>query len=252
MRNQERVAKIMARRGMCSRREAERLIAAGQVVVDGAPVTVQGTRCRHDSRIELGATGRRWMDRRLSILVHKPAGIVSTQPEGDQVPAWRLLRRDNHHGHAGHADPAAVARVLRHPYYLHVCGRLDRESRGLLVCSQDGTVARRITGTSLPKRYLVRVDRRVDRRLVERLRALRFLDGRPLKAMGVRSRGGERLEFTLREGRRHQIRRACREVGCEVVDLLRTAIGPWELGDLPEGWWRVLDADEAGRLGSSQ
>lgn len=246
MQQRQRVAKVMARRGMCSRREAERLIDAGAVEVDGTRVEVQGSTCRPDAEIQIVGRGRRWMADKVTVLLHKPRGVVSTQPEGDQVPAWKLLTRERYHG----GEDPRCARVLERPYYLHVAGRLDRDSSGLLVLSSDGLVVRALTARrSVDKVYQVRLDRAVDDAQLRSLRGAITLDGRPLRRMRVMRLGRDRLRFELVEGRRHQIRRACRLFGLEVTELARTRVGPWRLDDLPEGRWRLADdATVAGLL----
>src|SRR5262245_43252698 len=90
----ERVAKIMAHRGLCSRREAERLIAAGEVRVNGVVMREQGCKAPLDAEIVLGAAAHAELDAKLTVLLHKPVGVVSTLPEAGQTPAWRLLRRE--------------------------------------------------------------------------------------------------------------------------------------------------------------
>lgn len=235
----------MARRGLCSRREAERLIEAGQVLVDGEPVREQGVKAAIDARIEIAELGQGWLAERVTVLMNKPPGIVSTQPEGAQVPAWKLLTRDRLWRAGGEAPAAAVARVLDKPWFMNVCGRLDKDSRGLLVLTQDGVLQKLITGSGkLVKRYRVEVRGDITPDQVQKLNGRMVLDDQPLRPMKVRRIGRGILVFELREGRKHQIRRCCEMVALEVKDLQRTDIGPWCLGLLPEGQWRVLDAGE--------
>lgn len=241
----ERVAKIMARRGMCSRREAERLIGAGQVLVDGQVMREQGCKAALNARIELADMGQGWLDNQVTVILNKPVGVVSTQPEGGQVPAWKLLTREHLHGSG---DPAAIERVLAHPYYLNVAGRLDKDSRGLLVLTQDGVLARRLTCGSIAKVYQVAVDRDPTPEQIDAMRGQRELDGKALRPMQIRRRGPRQLRFELREGRKHQIRRVCEQAGLRVTDLERVAIGPWRLDDLPLGRFRLLTSDELARL----
>lgn len=233
-----RVAKIMADRAMCSRREAERLIAAGSVRVNGKVIDQQGTKVAPEARIEIVGIGERWMADKVAVLLHKPLGIVSTQPEGEQVPAWRLLTGERLHGAA---DPDVVRRVCREPWHLAVAGRLDQDSHGLLLLTTDGVLARQVTGGhEWTKVYRVTVDRPVSDLVLARLNGPRRLDDKPLLAMKVRRLEERLLSFELREGRKHQIRRVCREEKLTVKDLLRISIGPFTLGDLPEGRWRVV------------
>jgi len=242
-----RLAKLMADRALCSRREAERLIAVGSVRVDGRVIDQQGFKVGSQSRIEIVGVGERWLADKVAVLLHKPLGIVSTQPEGDQVPAWRLLTSARLYGAA---DPDVVRRICCAPWHLAVAGRLDQDSRGLLLLTSDGVLARRVTGGhEWTKVYRVTVDRPVSDCTLERLNGRRCLDGKPLLAMSVRRLGERLLRFELREGRKHQIRRVCREEKMTVNDLLRLSIGPFALGDMPEGRWRMVAAvpDLSGR-----
>jgi len=242
----QRVAKLMAQRGMCSRREAERLIAAGQVLVDGELRRETGVQAAVDVDIRLADIGREWMAGLLTVLLNKPAGVVSTQPEGRQRPAWQLLTPENFHGSP---DPELLERVCAKPYQFAVAGRLDRASRGLLVMTQNGVLARRITGGGeLRKRYVVTFSRSVPEAAITRLRGRFTLDGKQLKPMRVERVDARRLRFWLVEGRKHQIRRCSEEAGLEIDDLLREAVGPWTLDGLPPGCWRVLGEDEIAAL----
>lgn len=246
----ERVAKILAHRGVCSRREAERLIEAGHVTVDGVVVRDQGTKAALDATITIAPAGTDALEAKATVLIHKPVGVVSTQPEPGQTPAWKLLQRRTLHGPAAEAT---LARILERPDSLSVAGRLDRASRGLLILTQDGAVARRIIhGHGVEKSYLVRTAEPVTDAQVRKLRAPQALDGQPLLAMQVERCGDRALRFGLREGRKHQIRRLCRRVGLTVTDLFREAVGPFEIGSLPEGHWRLARADELERLADTE
>ena len=131
--------------------------------------------------------------------------------------------------------------ACREPWHLSVAGRLDQDSRGLLLLTSDGVLARRVTGGhELTKIYRVMVDRPVNDLVLKRLNGPRRLDNKPLLAMSVRRLGERLLQFELREGRKHQIRRVCREEKLTATDLLRLSIGPFILGDLPEGRWQVV------------
>jgi 23S rRNA pseudouridine2604 synthase len=241
-----RVAKLLARRGVCSRREAERLIDAGLVSVDGVTVREQGAKALPDAHIDVAADAITRLAARLTIALHKPIGIVSTLPEPGQTPAGRLLTAD----HADRSvDGATAARVAAHPQAFSVAGRLDRASRGLLIMTEDGTVARRIIGgAGVEKCYLVRTAEPPSDAQIRKLRGSLRLDDRPLRSMRVDRVAENQLRFVLVEGRKHQLRRVCRRVGLTVVDLLRLAVGPIRLGDLPEGRWRVVSASELDRL----
>lgn len=242
----ERVAKLMAARGLCSRREAERLIDAGCVLVDGAPVVAQGAKAAADADIRITDAGQHLLGGRATVLLHKPVGIVSTQPEPGQTPAWTLLRAASRRGPS---DAAREREVLAEPQSLSVAGRLDRASRGLLVLTQDGTVARRIIGgQGVEKAYLVRTSEPASDGQVRKLNGPMRLDGQPLLPMRVERHDPQTLRFVLVEGKKHQIRRVLRTVGLEVADLLRIAVGPLALGDLPAGCWRLATDAEIAAL----
>jgi len=236
---EQRVAKIMAQRGMCSRREAERLIEVGSVQVNGVVMREQGCKAPYDAEIILNAHGSRRLAAHTTVVLHKPVGIVSTQPEEHQTAAWTLLTADRAWGDN---DGEALSRVLAKPWTMAVSGRLDLESRGLLLLTQNGVLAKRLTGgNSVSKHYLVSVDRQVRPEDLQRLRGAWTLDGHDLLPMQVNQAGPRELRFSLIEGRKHQIRRVCLECGLEVVDLLREGIGPWRLGKLPEGHFQIVD-----------
>jgi len=241
-----RISKLMAERGLCSRREADAYIERGLVFVNGEKVTQLGTRADADAVITLAGEARAQQARQATILLHKPVGVVSTQPEKDQTPAWKLVTRARVHGAV---DPALLARIVAKPWTLAVAGRLDRASRGLLVMTQDGTVARRIIGgQGVEKCYLVRTVEPATDQQIHKLRGRLVLDDEPLQPMRVERVADDTLRFVLVEGKKHQIRRLCRRFGLEVVDLFRTAIGPLAIGELPEGGWRVARPEEIERL----
>ena len=173
--------------------------------------------------------------------MNKPVGVVSTQPEGAQVPAWKLLIRANAEGQV----PAEVMeRITAQPWYFSVTGRLDKDSRGLLIMTQDGVLAKQITaGHRFTKHYEVQCSESVKSAQIEQLRAIRHLDEKTLKPMVVTRMGDKALRFQLVEGRKHQIRRACQQVGLHVTDLLRTQIGPVKVGKLNTGHWRLAATD---------
>lgn len=245
----QRVSKILARRGICSRREAERLIAAGQVTVDGEVVREQGTRARWDASIEVAQEASRELAARITVALHKPAGYVSAAPEPGQLAACDLLTADR--AFAG-VDADGVRRVVAAAGRLAVAGRLDRASRGLLILTEEGVLARALVGGhGVVKSYQVVVSSDVADSQIARLNRPMCLDERRLLPMRVRRSGVRALHFQLVEGMKHQIRRCCRHVGLEVVDLLRDAVGPVRLDALPEGRWRTLSPAELEALRAS-
>jgi 23S rRNA pseudouridine2604 synthase len=243
---EQRVAKIMASRGLCSRRQAEQLIERGLVSVDGQVVREQGCKARPDADIRVAPSGAEELAAQLTIMLNKPPGIVSTQPAAGQTPAWKLVTRQRS---AGAVDANTLARVTAAPQSFAVAGRLDRASRGLLVMTQDGAIARRIIGgQGVEKCYLVRTAEAATDAQIRKLCGPLSLDDRPLQPMRVTRVSEDALRFVLVEGKKHQIRRLCRRFGLTVVDLFRVAIGPLKLGDLPEGKWRVVSSGEIERL----
>jgi 23S rRNA pseudouridine2604 synthase len=230
-----RVNKWLATEGVCSRREAEALIAKGLVTIDGQRVDDPGRKIEPGQSIEVGDASTR---PQISAVVNKPIGIVSAQPEGDQIPAARLLTRANLIGSPRNLPTKRTS--------LAPLGRLDQDSRGLLVLSEDGVLAKAVIGpeSKLDKEYLVRIEGRIDEKKLALLRHGLMLDGRQLKPARVNEMEPQRLRFILTEGRNRQIRRMCEAVDLGVVDLLRTRIGPLALGDLGEGKWRALTPEE--------
>lgn len=237
-----RLSKVMAERGLCSRREADELIAQGVVRVDGKVIDQLGTRVRPDAHIELARRARSDLNARVTILLNKPVGYVSGQPEDDHQPAVVLIRRDTQARAAG--DPLFSPAMLKG---LAPAGRLDIDSQGLIVFTQNGTIAKQLIGedSEVDKEYLVRVEGRLSREDLQRLNHGLSLDGKALKPAKVEWLNRDQLRFVLKEGRKRQIRRMCEAVGLRVVGLKRVRIGKVRLGDLPEGRWRLLRKDEA-------
>jgi len=238
----QRVNRWLAQNGVCSRREAEAFIAEGLVSIDGETVADAGRKIAPGQTLLLADRAEAALGGALTVVLHKPVGVVSAQPEPGQVPAVRLLTRAALVGES----PVIPGRDAR----LAPLGRLDRDSRGLLLLSEDGVLAKAVIGpaSDLDKEYLVQVEGEVTERKLARLRHGLSLDGRVLKPAKVSRLEDGRLRFILKEGRNRQIRRMCELVGLTVVDLFRIRIGPLSLGDLPEGRWRPLTAEERRRL----
>lgn len=237
----QRVNKWLGQSGVCSRREAEGLIEQGLVSIDGETVTDAGRKILPGQTLTLADRAEAKLSSALTLMLHKPEGYVSGQPEPGKVPAVKLLVRANLSG-PGEA-PGRDSRLAP-------VGRLDEDSRGLLILSEDGVVAKAVIGpeSTLEKEYLVRIRGQITDKTLSLLRHGLELDGRKLKPAKVNQVEDQRLHFVLREGRNRQIRRMCDLVGLRVTDLLRVRIGPIKLGDLPEGKWRVLTAEERAAL----
>jgi 23S rRNA pseudouridine2604 synthase len=241
----ERLSKRMTALGLASRREADEWIEAGWVKVNGA-TAVLGQRVQGDVRIDIDPAARRQQAQRVTILLHKPIGWVSGQAEDGHPPAASLITPESRW--------AEDRQSLRfHPAQLRglaPAGRLDIDSTGLLVLTQDGRIARRLIGedSRVEKEYLVRVAHRGPGRLPAQALALLnhglSLDGHRLKPAKVSWQNEDQLRFVLREGRKRQIRRMCELVGLDVLALKRMRIGSVVLGKLPQGQWRYLGAHE--------
>ena len=236
-----RVSKLMAERGLCSRREADAFIERGWVYVDGERVSELGSRVDPSAKITLDKQARATQQRQMTVLLHKPVGYVSGQPEPGFQPAVTLVLPENQY-----QSPDTALFHASHLKGLAPAGRLDIDSTGLLVLTQDGRVARQLIGenSKVEKEYLVRVEGDlVDNGLALLNHGLE-LDGKPLKPAKVEWLNEDQLRFILNEGRKRQIRRMCELVGLRVVGLKRVRIGKVRLGDLPLGKWRYLREDE--------
>lgn len=242
----QRVNRWLAQSGVCSRREAEGLIADGLVSIDGERVDDAGRKILPGQTLTLA--DRDVAERAgFTAVLHKPVGYVSGQPEPGYTPAVRLLTRK---ALVGDSDVVPEANAGLPPL-----GRLDLDSRGLLLLSDDGVLAKAVIGpdSQLDKEYEVRVSGRIDEPTLARLRHGLELDGRKLKPAKVEVIQGQDLRFTLIEGRKRQIRRMCDLVGLRVLDLFRVRVGPLRLEDLPEGRWRRLsDAERAALIAASR
>ena len=241
-----RLNKRMAELGLCSRREADDWIIKGWVRVNGAPA-VMGQPVALDARIEVDRQAEQQQRQQVTILINKPVGYVSGQAEDGHEPAVVLVqphnrwRECNSRMRWGHEQLRGLAPA----------GRLDIDSIGLLVLTQDGRVARQLIGeeSHMEKEYLVRVSYGANVVNVqaafpaEKLALLcngLSLDGQPLRQAQVSWQNPEQLLFVLTEGKKRQIRRMCEQVGLFVTGLKRVRIGRVNLGHLPVGQWRYL------------
>lgn len=238
----QRVNKWLAQNGVCSRREAEALIAKGLVFIDGQRVDDAGRKIETGQTLVLNDSAQAILDTMLSIVFHKPIGIVSSLPQGDQVEAATLLTKDAQWDEGG-AVPGAGNNLAP-------LGRLDRDSRGLLVLSEDGVLAKALIGpeSEIDKEYMVLLTGVITPKKIALLRHGLELDGRKLRPAKVTQIHEQKLNIVLKEGRNRQIRRMAELVELRVVDLMRVRIGPLQLGDLPEGRWRHLSDDERSAL----
>ena len=245
-----RVNKRMSDLGLCSRREGDAWIENGWVLVNGEVATM-GQLVSLTDKIEIQREAQEVQAQQVTILINKPMGYVSGQAEDGHEPAVVLVNPPNH----WREDHSKTRFNFSQLKGLAPCGRLDIDSIGLLVLTQDGRIAKQIIGeeSDMDKEYLVRVtygglDKDVQSHFpAEKLALLRHglsLDGQPLLPAEVDWQNPEQLRFVLREGKKRQIRRMCEQVGLFVVGLKRIRIGKVVLGNLPVGQWRYLGANE--------
>lgn len=248
-----RLSKRMSELGLASRREADDWIERGWVRLDGE-IAILGSKWLPGQKITVDERASKQQARWHTVLLHKPIGYVSGQAEDGHQPASVLVLPENQWkppaGKAMHLGPAMALTLRKELLGLAPAGRLDIDSTGLLVLTQDGRIAKQLIGedSDVEKEYLVRVRyARGDRLPESDLRLLQWglsLDGKALKPARVTWQNEDQLRFILKEGRKRQIRRMCELVGLEVLGLKRVRIGPVRLGELPLGQWRLLASDE--------
>jgi 23S rRNA pseudouridine2605 synthase len=224
-----RLARYLAHCGVASRRRAEELIAAGRVSVGGKPVTDPARDVDESSGVE--ANGRPVTPEPREVwMVNKPAGVVSTARE----PGRRQ----------------AVVELVDSKRRLYPVGRLDADSTGLILLTNDGELANLLTHPryGVKRSYRVRLRRPATEPQVRRLRRGVELDDGPAAPAGVRRVSPRVLEVTIAEGRNRQVRRMVEAVGNEIVDLARIRFGSIDLGELPQGQARRLRRPEVQRL----
>jgi len=236
----------MSELGLCSRREADDWIAKGWVKVDGQIIAELGSKVLPHQKITIERQAQAEQSRRVSVLINKPIGFVSGQAEDGYKPAVTLVRPENRWAEDKLPLQFSAAQLKS----LVPAGRLDIDSTGLLILTQDGRIAKTLIGedTSVEKEYLVRVKYTKGAKLPEhelkRLNHGLTLDGKALLPAKVHWQNEDQLCFILREGKKRQIRRICEMVGLQVLALKRVRIGRVKLGNLPIGQWRYLGADE--------
>ena len=250
-----RLNKRMAELGLCSRREADAWIDQGWVKVNGQ-VAEMGMQVGSTDRITVERAAQEQQEQQVTVLLHKPMGYVSGQAEDGHEPAMVLFQARNQWT----GDTTRIRFSPAQFKGLAPAGRLDIDSVGMLVMTQDGRVARQLIGedADMEKEYLVRVtcagpqgDIAVNVQAhfpaaqMQRLRHGLSLDGKPLKPAEVEWQNPEQLRFVLKEGKKRQIRRMCEQVGLKVVGLKRIRMGRISLGALPVGQWRYLGPKES-------
>ncbi len=239
-----RVSKLLADQGLCSRREADRYIEQGLVLVDGQVVSELGTRAYPHQKVELAQGAKLAQSQRITVILNKPVGYVSHDDDDRRYPAAATLITPDRFWQPKPSRDSRAARITARG--LAPAGRLDIDSTGLLVLTQDGRIARQLIGedSRIEKEYLVRVEGSLSEHGLALLNHGLSLDGAMLKPAKVSWQNEQQLRFVLREGKKRQIRRMCELVGLKVTGLKRIRIGQITLGQLPLGQWRMLGPSE--------
>ena len=242
-----RLSKRMSELGLCSRREADEWIAKGWVRVDGQIIAELGSKVLPHQKITVEKQAQAQQAKRVTVLLNKPMGFVSGQAEDGYKPAFTLVSPENRWPE----DQSPIQFSAAQLKSLVPAGRLDIDSVGLLVLTQDGRIAKQLIGedTRIEKEYLVRVKYGKAGKLpdadLQRLNHGLSLDGKALLPAKVSWQNDDQLRFILREGKKRQIRRMCEMVGLRVIGLKRVRIGNVKLGNLPVGQWRYLSDSES-------
>lgn len=226
-----RISKILSDHKVCSRREADSLIEKGLVLLNGE-VAKLGDKASAFSEIKLLDEAKQILKKKITIILHKPLGYVSNLPQDNQKEAKLLLTPQNcNHSYSDNL-----------PDDLSVAGRLDVNSSGLMVFTNDGTLAKKLIGerADIEKEYIVRVHGEITRDKLKQLRYGLILEGRKLKRAQVDVIDEQLLRIVLKEGMKRQIRKMCEAVDLDVVKLKRVRIGRVVLGKLPIGKWKKV------------
>ncbi len=234
----DRLQKLLAKAGYGSRRNCEAIITAGRVRVNGRPARLGQKADLSKDVVEVD--GRQIsFEQTVYIKLNKPVGVISSTK--DELNQGRTTIRD----------------LVEVPGHLYPVGRLDKQSEGLILLTNDGKLAHRLTHPRYEhkKVYLVDLEGHIEEEKLDRWRSGLFLDGRRTAPAKIRVKGrsasGTRLQITLREGRKRQIRRIAAMLGYPVSRLRRLSIGPVQLGDIGPGQWRYLSDAEVRALRKS-
>ena len=239
---QVRISKILSELGLCSRREADSYIEQGLVLLDGRVVSELGTKAYRSQKVELKKKAAHLQASKATVILNKPVGYIShLDDEKEFIPASSLITPENFYSN-GYANEKSHFNTNG----LAPAGRLDIDSSGLLVLTQDGRIAKQIIGENsvIEKEYLVRIEGKLSDDSLKLLNFGLTLEGYKLKQAKVFWQNDDQLSFTLTEGRNRQIRKMCEMVGVRVIGLKRVRIGNVKLGDLPTKKWRFLEPHE--------
>lgn len=233
----QRVTKLLSQKGVCSRREAEEFIRRGLVFVQGEKVLELGTKAMPTDEIALAPQALRELSAKISIMLHKPLGYVSSPEETGHKRAIKLIQAENQFDKGNYKNLLHLAPV----------GRLDINSSGLLLFTQDGVLARDIIGpeAEVEKEYLVGTSRELTKYEIDLMSKGMQLDEYMLRPVQVSKLSDGFYKLILVEGKKRQIRRMLESFSdMKVQKLKRVRIGNLRLGDLPLGKWRLVEKSE--------
>ena len=227
----QRLQKCISEAGVASRRAAEEMITAGRVLVNGVPAVLGQQADPETDEIRIDGRLLPKPERQVYVLLHKPRGYVTTLSDEQGRKTVEDLVRDV-------------------PVRVYPVGRLDLDSEGLLLLTNDGALAHAVMHPShaVDKVYHVTVSGAPLAEAAETMRAMRSLDGEPIAPPEVRVIGDDRLAVTIHEGKNREVRRLCAAAGLTVHRLVRVQEGPLRLGDLKKGAWRYLTEEEVRKL----
>jgi 23S rRNA pseudouridine2604 synthase len=237
-----RLSKQISEMSQCSRREADEWIENGWVRVDGVVINTLGTRVHPNAKIEILPAASTHQTESVTILLNKPLDEDNVQDEEGAERAIQLIRPENRWSE----DDSRLSFKATHLRGLARVSKLDAGTTGMLVFTQEGSVARRITGdeTRLEKEYMVRVEGELSEAGLKQLNFGLSLDDVKLKRAQVSWQNEQQLRFVLHESKKQQIQRMCELVGLRVTSIKRIRIGSVSLGKLPPGQWRYLRENE--------
>lgn len=243
-----KVGKILAKQENLSRREAERWIEQGLVYFEGKPITACSERMHKDSKLQVCVEQEQHLPQPITLLYHKPLGQLSAPPKTKNYPlAQECIEEENYYGTP--LNSATMRKVLDSKQELRCPGRLDIHSKGLLLLSSDMTVVRALLNSDkeqnpIEKIYIVRAHKAFSKKEQKDLIGLKELEGQALLPFSLDFIDSYSFKLTLIEGKKHQIRKMLKAVGNEAAKIKRVAIGPFSLGKLPKGHWRLIDQKE--------
>lgn len=237
-----RLSKLMSQRGICSRREADSYIEKGWVIVDGKSVSELGLKVDPNCKIVLSKEARNISNEKASIVLNKPVGYASAPSSENHPMAIDLINAENQCS----LNKKKFKFSDSHLKGLSSVGRLDIDSKGLMLFTQDGVIAKSVIGdkSDIEKEYLVRVEGEITPQILKKLEFGLELDGMRLRRARIKQLAPQLIQFILKQGRKRQIRRMCDLVGLKVISLKRVRIGKIVLGALKAGQWRYLDKSE--------